>query len=80
VTLTGERVVPVHVISSTADVCSHKEHAMKEQDMDLIADGAGLLTSATFLLLTLNVIPDLHVPPLWQLFAVLILSAINVIA
>ena len=29
---------------------------MKEQDLDLIADGAGLLTSATFLLLTLNVI------------------------
>ena len=56
VTLTGERVVPVHVISGTADVCSHKEHAMKEQDLDLIADGAGLLTSATFLLLTLNVI------------------------
>ena len=53
---------------------------MKVQDMDLIAGGAGLLTSTTFLLLTLNVIPHLHVPPLWQLFAVLILSAINVIA
>ena len=53
---------------------------MKERDVDLIADGVGLLTSATFLLLTLNVVPHLHVPPLWQLFAVLILSAINVIA
>ena len=52
---------------------------MKAQDVDLIADGAGLLTSTTFLLLTLNVIPHLHVPPLSQLFAVLILSAINVI-
>ena len=80
VTSTGEHVVPVHVIAGVADVCSHNEHGMKEQDMDLIADGAGLLTSATFLLLTLNVIPHLHVPPLWQLFAVLILSAINVIA
>jgi hypothetical protein len=44
VTLTGEHVVPVHVIAGTADVCSHKEHAMKEQDMDLIADGAGIPT------------------------------------
>ena len=52
---------------------------MKEQDVDLIADGAGLLTSTTFLVLTLNVIPQLHIPPLWQLFSALILSAINVI-
>jgi hypothetical protein len=53
---------------------------MKQQDAALIADGAGLLTAATFSLLILNTVPDLHVPPLWQLFVVLILSAINVIA
>ena len=72
-------MVPVPAIAGTTDVCSHKEHATKEQDVDLIADGAGLLTSTTFLMLTLNVIPELHIPPLWQLFSVLILSAINVI-
>ena len=53
---------------------------MKQQDAALIATGAGLLTGTAFLLLTLNVIPGLHVPPLWQLIAVLILAMVNVIA
>ena len=54
--------------------------AMKQQDAALIAAGAGLLTGTAFLLLTLNVILGLHVPPLWQLFAVLILAMVNVTA
>jgi hypothetical protein len=45
-----------------------------------VADGVGLLASAVMTPTVLNITPGLEIPPLWQLFTLLILGTVNLVA
>jgi hypothetical protein len=45
-----------------------------------MADGLGLLASTVMALAVLNLTPGLQVSPLWQMFAVLIVGTLNLVA